>query len=338
MIVKRNTTSTGLVRVLGAACAVALALTAAACSSSGGSGNNGGGGNGDSPMKLRMALPNSATALLAWVAEDQNLYAKHHLQVSTQPVTNITQVPASLGKQYDLTLSTAPNVITARIAHLDIVAAAGNTLNTTNPQSLQVVVKANSPIKSVKDLEGKKVGVPSKGGNVDIAGRYMFMKAGVDVSKIQFITVPPANTADQLAAGRIDAAEAGTPGLTQILKTGARSFGDPFLSLPKVPNLSSVWIANGAWASKNAKAIADFKATLADALSYVKSNLPAAQALLAKKSGVSLDIAKHTALPAFSATLSAADFEVWIDTMKQTGDITGSAPETSTLVAAPGGQ
>lgn len=315
-----------------------VAVLATACAGSGGgsssnaSASSGASGSAAAVTTLRAAIPTTGTMLPVWIAQQQGIFTKHGLDVQTSPVSDISQVPPTLGKQYDLTLSTAPNVIQAQLGHLDIVAVSANTINERSPQDVQVIASPQSGITSLKGLEGRTVGVQSLVGNVQFAAEYMMIKAGVNVSTIKFVQIPPNNMADQLEAGRADAVEAGTPALGAIEKAGGVALGDPFLSLPKVPNLSSLWIANADWAKKNAKAISAWRASIAEAADYIKSHLDAAYQVEAAKTGQAVDLVRASSLPNFATDISASDFQVWIDAMKAVGAIT-SAPTAKSLVA-----
>jgi len=84
-----------------------------------------------------------------------------------------------------------------------------------------VVARKDSGIENAKDLEGKKVGMAA-GSGVLIAIRNMCKEMGVDVNKIQFVTLSPS---DQLAAmehGDIDAMACWEPWVSNAQKSGGK--------------------------------------------------------------------------------------------------------------------
>lgn len=84
-----------------------------------------------------------------------------------------------------------------------------------------VVASSRSHIVNAKDLEGKKIGIAS-GAGVLIAIRNMCRDMGVDINKIQLVTLDPS---DQLAAmehGDIDAMACWEPWVSNAVKNGGK--------------------------------------------------------------------------------------------------------------------
>ena len=91
------------------------------------------------------------------------------------------------------------------------IAASGQPIYNIAPQSdiagtQQIVVgkKAQETLKSPKDFEKLKVGMP-KGASVTMAIQAMARETGVDFSKIQFVNLAPPDTVTALAKGDVDA-------------------------------------------------------------------------------------------------------------------------------------
>lgn len=66
----------------------------------------------------------------------------------------------------------------------------------------QVIVKADSPYKNIKDLAGKKIGISAKATTSDMAALWVADKAGIT---LQQVPVGPAALAPALRNGQIDA-------------------------------------------------------------------------------------------------------------------------------------
>lgn len=83
----------------------------------------------------------------------------------------------------------------------------------------QISVLKNSPIKNVKDLKGKKIGVNQPGSTVDAFVRHNLIKAGLRPdTDVKIVEVPPGDQAAYLQSGQVDAvaAPAPWPSQTQI--------------------------------------------------------------------------------------------------------------------------
>src|SRR5438128_5563627 len=118
------------------------------------------------------------------------------------------------------------------------IAAAGQTIYNIAPQSdiagtQQIVLgkKAQEIVKSPKDLEKLKIGMP-KGASVTMAIQHMAQANGVDFNRIQFVNLSPPDAITALAKGDIDAMAAWAPWTFRAVKeaggklyfTGSRSY------------------------------------------------------------------------------------------------------------------
>ena len=104
------------------------------------------------------------------------------------------------------------------------------------PHGWQFLVLANSPIKTLKDLDGKKVGVATKAGTADMFALWLADRAGVHV---QTIPVGGGGMAPALRGGQVDAVPL-FPGMSlQLVATGeARALMD--FGKEMVPTLPDV--------------------------------------------------------------------------------------------------
>lgn len=105
----------------------------------------------------------------------------------------------------------------------DIVLLAGGATGGT-----ELSVKGDSPIKTLNDLRGKTIGVNQLGSTVDAMVRYNLLKAGLRADKdVKIIVVEPAQQADVLSRGEVDAVAAPAPWPSQaVVKAKARALLD----------------------------------------------------------------------------------------------------------------
>jgi NitT/TauT family transport system substrate-binding protein len=82
----------------------------------------------------------------------------------------------------------------------------------TSPQSA-------TKITSLKDLEGRNVGVSGLGNADHALALYLLKRAGADTSKVKFVTLGP-NLLEALRQGAVDAGLVQEPALTQVEKAG----------------------------------------------------------------------------------------------------------------------
>ena len=288
----------------------------------------------DELAEVRIAFVPATTGLLLHIAEEQGYFEDNGLDVSLTPATNISDIPPSLGRQFDISLGTATDLIRAVDGGLDIVQVAGNTNSTEDNPFVQLIVGADSGIAAISDLEGKTVASPTLSGVIHTAVLYWAQQEGVDPSTINGVQVPPPNLPDQLQAGRADAVEALEPFASQLLSAGNVSLGDPFAAI-RLPLATNFWIAERAWARENGDVIEGFRDALDQALELVQEDEVGARATLQAFTELPPAVAQRTPLPTFNLEVRTDDLATWIEVLEALGEDVGDV-EASELVLAGG--
>ena len=296
-----------------------------------GKSNTSKGGGAAEATKLRIAYVPATTGLLLHVAEKQGFFEKNGLDVTLTPSANISDIPPALGRQFDISLGTATDLIRATKGGLDIVQISGNTNSTEENPFVKLIVPKDSPINDVGDLAGKRVASPTLTGVIHVATQYSAKQKGVDPKSIKGVQVPPPNIADQLKAGMADAVEALEPSASQLIAAGNRSLGDPFASI-RLPLATNFWIANGEWARDNSEAIDAFGSSLEQAIDFVKQNEPEARATLQEYTDLPAPVAARVPLPTFNLEIRTGDLEKWIEVLRDLGEDVGDVKASQLVV------
>lgn len=275
-----------------------------------------------SPTQVRVSYVPATTVLPLHVAKEQGYFAKSGLDVSLKEASNISDIPATLGRQFDIALGTATDLIRAGGAGVDVVQMAGNTIDTKSNPFVQLMVKKNSGIKSVADLQGKRVGTPTLGGVIHAAVLYSAKQHNAEHSKVQGVEAPSPTLPDQLKAGRIDAVEALEPFATTLKRKGALSLGDPFAAIGQ-PLATNFWIANGAWARENPAVVQRYVAALEQAVTFIEDNPKEARRILQGYTNMPPKIANVVPLPTWDFGIRTQDLDKWVDVLKDVGHFKG---------------
>jgi NitT/TauT family transport system substrate-binding protein len=231
---------------------------------------------------------------------------------------NVVNLPSTLGKQFDLVPTTAPDLLNAAASGLNVVAVAGETVETASQKSYQVMVRADSGINSPKDLAGKRVAGPGLGSVMHVALLNWVKQDGGDPGSVVGIEVPFPTMMDQLKSGRVDAVEPLEPFVGQMLAAGFKSLGDPLLAIAD-PVLFPFWIADADWARAHRDALKKYVASLEGALQVIKTDDAKARAVLAKYSGLPDAVIAKIPFPAYSFTITPAQLELWRKVMVAQG-------------------
>ena len=314
--------------------AVAVGLVATAC---GDSTSTTGGEAASTPgarTALRVAYVPATTVLPLHVAKAQGFFEKNNLDVTLTEAANISDIPATLGRQYDIALGTATDLIRAGSAGVDVVQVSGNTVSTKANPFVKLIVKPDSGITDVAGLEGKKVGTPTLSGVIHAAVKYSAKEKGLDPSAIDGVEAPTPTLPDQLKAGRIDAVEALEPIASQLIKAGNVSIGAPFDAIAD-PLATNFYLAQGSWATKNRDAVARFVDALRQGQAFIESNPVEARRILQGYTKLPEPVAAAVPLPTFDFDVRAGDLDTWVKVLKDIGEFSGQV-DTKKLVLSPG--
>ena len=289
----------------------------------------------DKPLiPVRAAYVPVATWLPAWVALDKGIFAKHGLAVTLTQVQNLSLLPGTVGRQFEFAASTPTDLLKAVAGGLDVVATAGQAIEVKNNPTTQVIVRKDGNVKTIQDLKGKAIAAPTLGAVIHVATLYWLKKNGVDPSSIRGVEVPFPNMGDQLKAGNVDAVEALEPFVGALLAAGNVSLGDPLLAAGDSV-LFPFWISDGKWARANRPVIKAWIDALTDAKSYMDSDPAETRAILAKYSHLPPAVVQKVPLPTYRFTISPDELGVWIDVLKDLGQLTAPINKAAIVVTAP---
>lgn len=304
-------------------CAGLAILATGACGSGDASG-------GDSDT-VRIASNSNASCLTTWVAIEKGIFDKHGLDVDYKKVENVGTLPPALDTNFDVVFVTPVQAIAAVAQGIPMTEIAGSSLDTTADPNSYVMVKKGSPLKDVKDLEGKTIGVLTEVGTLHYATLNMLKDAGVDPDSIDIKQVDGPTQLDQLQAGRVDAVETLAPFSQQLEQAGATSLGTPFESLGD--EISVIWWASSSdWAKENPDKVDAFQESLTEAAKFIENNDAEARKILQKYTEFPADVVKNFPLPDYDATVRPDDIVKWQKVMEDVAGFEGDVdPETLTV-------
>lgn len=286
-------------------------------------------------VEIRAAYIPVATWLPAWVAQDKGIFAKHGLDVSMMQVQNVAMLPGMVGQQFDIAPVTGLDLLNAAASGLDVVAVAGETVETSTNQSFQIMVRPDGKIKTAKDLDGKRIATPSIGAVMDVATLHWMKVNGGNPNSLVPVEVPFPNMMDQLKAGRVDAVEALQPFVGQMRSAGFKSLGDPLLSVGD-PVIFPLWMAQGKWARAHRDVIGKWIASLDEANTYIKANDAEARKIMSKYTHLPEKIAARIPLPKYQFTITPQQLEVWLKVVREQGRLKQDLNVNKLVVTADG--
>lgn len=175
-------------------------------------------------------------------------------------------------------------------------------------------VKADSPIRSMKDMEGKTMGYSRPGSSSFLIARALAETAGVKPKLVS--SGDNAGTQVQVMSGQIDAGWSGPPFNLDLAKQGKIRIIARGKEAPSLANQSvRVNVAGTKFLSERRDVARRFMKAYADTIDWMYSNPEAAIAYYAKFNNIPLEVARETIgfYPKESQALPVAGLQLSLD-------------------------
>jgi NitT/TauT family transport system substrate-binding protein len=196
------------------------------------------------------------------------------------------------------------------------VVAEGATLTS---NMMNVLVMPDSPIKTAKDLEGKKIAI-NVPNNIQSLTLNAILKANnVDATKVQYVPVPFPQHAVALSKKQVDAVHTVEPFLSAIQKEHGARVAVNGGSEPVTDTPVSGFIATQDFVKKNPKTAAAFQRAIIKGQQAAAADRKKVEEVLPGYAHIEPDVAKVITLPGFPTSLNATRMQRIVDLMASSG-------------------
>jgi NitT/TauT family transport system substrate-binding protein len=229
--------------------------------------------------KIRLGVLPFSESLAAIVADKQGFFKEEGLEVETSKFeSGAIAVPVLQSGRMDIVLSNTVATFQAIEQGLDaVVLAPGAVVRASPPDTTTALIVRKGSIKSMKDLEGKRIAV-----NVINSSAWLHMvaaleKHGVDRAKVRFTEVPFPQMNDPLLNGQLDAVGQVEPFRSALMATGNAEIVS-WTYVETAPNSDiTQYVALTPWVEKNRATAAKFVRALTKGAQFTASNEAAAR-------------------------------------------------------------
>ena len=262
--------------------AAVIMVLAAGCSAAGGTAASGAPPPREKPDITVAAIPAVDLAAL-YIAQDRGLFAQQGLHVTIEKIASSQAIIADqLKGQVDISAGSYLAYISAQAAgaRFRILAEA----SILGPGSRVLVTTADSPITTVADLAGKKIGVNGTNSIGTLLISELLAEHGISLRKVDFITDPDGFPAmpRQLADGAWGAAFLAEPYIT----VAGEEYGEQVLADLDQGATSNFpidgYVATQAWAQKYPKTAAAFVRAIEAGQAIANNDALAVQTAISK--------------------------------------------------------
>jgi NitT/TauT family transport system substrate-binding protein len=305
--------------------ALVLALVSA-CSQRGGSGSP---GAVEKPA-IRVAIFSAVDLATFWLAQEGGYFKAEGLDVQADTGASGQEALTRMTNgQDDLALSTYTLFFLAKNNGTDVKLVADAT--SASPRSNELVTVPNSPVKTVEDLDGRRIAISSKNAASDVLTRSVMRDHGVGFDKVQWVPMPLPEMAAALAQGRVDAAYQPEPFLTQSAKVaGAYPVVDAASGSTQAFPLTGFG-ATAKWVEAHPKTMLAFQRAMLNA-TRAAVDRARIEPLVVRNAKVDQDIASLMVMPAFGSTLDARRIQRVPDLLQQLG-VVQTKLDASSMIA-----
>ncbi|WP_171064483.1 ABC transporter substrate-binding protein [Actinomadura soli] len=297
--------------------AVAVALAATAC----GGAEDGASANGLEKSEIRLGTMTIADTASVQLALSKGLFRAEGLTVKTQVIQGgAAGIPLLRSGRLDISFGNYVSLFTAGVKDPrfkpKIIAEGFNSAAGTHV----VMVRGDSPHKTIKDLAGKRIAVNTKRNISTLLIRSVAQAQGVGFDDDKsFVEVPPPAMEHALKSKSVEAVQAIEPFGTQMRQTmGARMVAD--LSSGQTANLPIAgYAATEKFVAKNPKTVAAFQRALVKAQGMCADRKVVRDVLPTYAKGIDAKVASSMSFGEYPTTLDPSHLGRVSDLMQRFG-------------------
>jgi NitT/TauT family transport system substrate-binding protein len=295
-----------------------LALTA--CGSGGGSspGSSGGAAKVDKITVGVIAIEDVAPIYLG---KAKGFFSKRNIDMTLQAGSGgAASISGVVSGQFQFAFANITSLLVARDKGLPLkILANGNASTGVSGKDFgAVVVKADSPIKSPKDLAGHTVSVNNLKNILDTTIRASVRKDGGDPTKVKFVELAFPDAPAAVLGGRVDAAGVVEPFLTIAINQGARPVS--WCLVDTAPNLTiAAYFTREQTIKSSPDLTKRFTAAINESLGYARDHPDEARDILKTYTKIPAEVIPKITLPAWPADLNRESINTLAQLAQQDG-------------------
>ncbi|MCL8013635.1 ABC transporter substrate-binding protein [Streptomyces sp. AS02] len=288
----------------------ALLFVATACGSSdGGSSDAGASSGGITTVKLGL-IPIVDVAPL-YLGQKKGFFEKQGLKLEfTTAQGGAAIVPGVVSGQFQFGFSNVTSLMVAQTNGVPVKAVANGIASTgvRGKDFNGLMVKKDSPIKSAKQLEGKKVAINTLKNINETAVRQAVRVAGGDPDKVTLVEMAFDQMPAALDQGQIDAACVVEPATAGIRSQGGREIASPLTDI--APELTvAMYFTSTQYAQQNPDVVKKFQDATAESLAYAEAHPDEARQIVTTYTKIPANVLEQVTLPRWPAEANRSSIE-----------------------------
>jgi len=271
--------------------------------------------------RIKLGLLPFSESLAAVIADKQGYFQEEGLQVESSKFDSAAiAVPVLQSGRLDIVLSSTVSTFQAIEQGLDaVVLAPGAIVRAAPPDTTTAVLVRKGSIKSLKDLEGKRVAVNVINSTAWLHAVALLEKHGVDRSKVRFSEVPFPQMNDPLLNAQLDAIVQVEPFRSALMATGnAEIIGWPYVETAPNTDITQ-YIALTSWVEKNRATAAKFVRAVVKGAQFAASNEAATRDINQQFTNLNPSLKDKVLLPRLGTAINLNEMNHTMSMMQKYG-------------------
>ncbi|MCX4831206.1 ABC transporter substrate-binding protein [Streptomyces sp. NBC_00006] len=266
-----------------------------------------------------------------YLGQKKGFYKEQGLSLSmTMAQGGAAIVPGVVSGQFQFGFSNSTSLMVAQSKGVPVKVVV-NGVGSTGKQNADfgaVVVNKDSPIKSAKDLEGKKVAVNTLKNINDTTVRESVRKDGGDPSKVKFVELAFDQMPAALDKGQIDAAQVVEPATATVKAQGGRVIASNFVDTARKLTVA-MYFSSSQYVDQHPDVVKKFKAATQKSLTYANGHPDEVRDIISTYTKIPQSTLDKVTLPAWPAQWNRPS----LDTLAKLGEQDGLFEKTPDLDA-----
>jgi NitT/TauT family transport system substrate-binding protein len=250
-----------------------------------------------------------ASMLQFFAAREQKFFDAEGIRLEDANVNPALTMSGIISGQYEVGFHNILDISQIHLKGTDIKIFHAGVIQSHQFPYSQMVVPNGSPIKTAKDLAGKRIAVALVRASIDVSIYSMLTEVGVDPASVSLVQVGIDGIIPALSSGKFDAVYCIEPALT-IAKVQKLGTALPYGGLDY---MTTGYIAREAWLDKNPDAARAFIRALDRSTEWLNANAKEIPGLIARNSKLDPKLAQQIILPGPLTVVRKSDMQPFLD-------------------------
>lgn len=275
---------------------------------------------GSSP-RVRLGYSPIITGMPVYAAIEQGFFTAEGIGLEPKMMGGGADILAALaGGSVDIAQSNVVSFLFAKDKGIEFLLILGDSgIRHELPDVEAVMLRKDSPIRTLKDLEGKRFGVPNLKNINWLYNMEYLARNGVNTNRITWVEIPYPQISSALLNRQVDAVVAVDPFITVLLQGGeARVFYSDLVALAP-GGLVSGWVAREQWVKGNPSVVEGFARAFKKGIEYTKTHRREVRDLLPKYTRLAPELAQKIVDYAWKPEFTVQDLQFPADLLLKYG-------------------